>query len=102
MIKKYVTSFQNYHIDLSAMSLKYRWIHLDKLYKLCNGMFFFQISESFFELTSIFKNNSDIGSCMCGVGGICFFVFILLVLTNHHIEARYICGNKLVIQSIYT
>ena len=37
----------------------YQWIRLDKLYRLMES--FLQISKSFFELPTIFKNN-------CGVG----------------------------------
>ena len=37
----------------------YQWICLDKLYKLMKSCF--QISESLFELTTIFQNNSGVG-----------------------------------------
>ena len=47
----------------------YQWIRLDKLYML---KFFFQILESFFKLTTIFKKIIvALGLCMRGLGGIC-------------------------------
>ena len=47
----------------------YLWICLNELYKLMES-FFFQISDSFLELVTIFKNNSGI-VFMRVWGGIC-------------------------------
>ena len=46
----------------------YQWIRLEKLYKLMER--FFQILESYFELTTIFKNNIGVGfmHAACEVG----------------------------------
>ena len=57
----------------------YQWIRLDKLYELHLMESIFQISESFFELVTIFKLTNSLifkitvvlGLCMRGGGGIC-------------------------------
>ena len=45
----------------------YQWIRLDMLYKAMKA--FFQISESFFELTYFFLNNSSVGFMHARRGG---------------------------------
>ena len=51
-------------ILIKLQCVLYQWIRLNELYKLIES--FFQISESFFELVTIFKNNSGVGLGMQG------------------------------------
>ena len=54
-------------ILLQFHSVIYQWIRLNKLYKLMES--FLQNSESFFELTTVFWNNSGAGFMKAKWGG---------------------------------
>ena len=55
--KKNSNELPGVNIDQSAMCYIYQWIWLDELYKPMKSFFFFQFSESFFELITFFSDS---------------------------------------------
>ena len=57
-------------ILIKLQCVTYQWIHLNEIYKLMEN-YFFQLLESFFELVTIFQNNSGVVFMQVRWEGIC-------------------------------